>query len=83
MLKGSQNDEKYCATYCGKPVESVKNVENAQARKEWIKPRSAFATHGRALKRHSKQRNEKTSQEKVTNSLQNSKTTTKHIDKII
>lgn len=34
MLKVSQNNENHCATFCGKPVESVKTVENAQARKE-------------------------------------------------
>lgn len=33
MLKVSQNNENHCATFCGKPVETV---ENAQARKEWI-----------------------------------------------
>lgn len=82
MLKVSQNDENHCATFCGKPVETVETVENAQARKEWIKPRSAFATHGRTLKRLSKQRNEKASKEKITNSLQNSKMTTKHIEKM-
>lgn len=36
MLKVSQNDENHCATFCGKPVETVETVENAQARKEWI-----------------------------------------------
>nr|DAQ59339.1 MAG TPA: hypothetical protein [Microviridae sp.] len=41
------------------------------------------APYGKALKRHSKQRDKKASQEKVTNSLQNSKITTKHIDKIV
>ena len=36
MLKVSQNDKKHCATFCGKPVETVETVENVQARKEWI-----------------------------------------------
>ena len=36
MLKVSQNNEKFCATFCGKHVETVETVENAQARKEWI-----------------------------------------------
>lgn len=36
MLKVSQNDENHYAIFCGKPVETVKTVENAQARKEWI-----------------------------------------------
>lgn len=58
MLKVSQNNENHCATFCGKPVETVKTVENAHsAYKEWIEPSSAYATHGKALKRHSKQRN--------------------------
>ena len=42
MLKVRQNDEINCATFCGKPVESVESVENAHsAKKEWIKPHSA------------------------------------------
>lgn len=81
MLKVSQNNEKHCATFCGKPVETVETVENAQVRKEWIKPSSAFATHGKALKRHSKQRSKTRLQEKVTNILQNSKIIKKPIDK--
>lgn len=36
MLKVSQNNENHYATFCGKPVENVKIVENAHARKEWI-----------------------------------------------
>ena len=36
MLKVSQNNENHYATFCGKPVETVENIENAQARKEWI-----------------------------------------------
>lgn len=37
MLKVRQNNENHCATFCGKPVESVESVENAHsAKKEWI-----------------------------------------------
>jgi hypothetical protein len=37
MLKVRQNDENLCATFCGKPVESVESVENAHsAYNEWI-----------------------------------------------
>ena len=36
MLKVRQNDGNHCATFCGKPVESVETVENTQACKEWI-----------------------------------------------
>ena len=37
MLKVRQNNENQCATFRGKPVESVESVENAHsANKEWI-----------------------------------------------
>lgn len=54
MLKVRQNNENRCATFCGKPVESVESVENAHSAKKenFIKPSSAYAPHGRALKRH-------------------------------
>lgn len=58
MLKVRQNDQNHCATFCGKPVESVESVENAHgAKKEnFIEPSSACAPHGKALKRRSNQR---------------------------
>lgn len=42
MLKVRQNNENNCATFCGKPVESVESVENAHsANNERIEPNSA------------------------------------------
>lgn len=54
MLKVRQNDENHCAIFCGKHVESVESVENAHSAKKenFIKPSSAYAPHGKALKRH-------------------------------
>lgn len=54
MLNVRHYDENLCATFCGKPVESVESVENAHSAKkeEFIKSSSACAPHDRALKRY-------------------------------
>ena len=73
MLKVRQNNENHCATFCGKPVETVETVENAHSANNEKLAELRIRSARQSAKAHSKQRSKTRLQEKVTNILQNSK----------
>lgn len=56
MLKVSQNNENHCATFCGKPVETVETVEKRASAQGMDLAEFRCAPYGKALKRHSSQK---------------------------